>query len=104
VDTHAKEARSVIENLGARMKEIIAQEKTVTLSAVVGVIKLVRTETKKLQQGAWKAASDPELHESVRKAVGVAGQGVVKVAGFAVSEVVQRLEVAWLTFHPVPLG
>jgi hypothetical protein len=88
VDAHAKEAALVIENLGAKMSEIVEQQKIVTLPKVVEIVKVVQTETEKLHEGAWKAASEPELHDSVRKAVAGAGQDIVKFAENAVSEVV----------------
>ncbi|KAJ2931258.1 hypothetical protein H1R20_g5872, partial [Candolleomyces eurysporus] len=88
VDAHGKEAAVVIETLSAKMKDIVEQQKTVTLPAVVEIIKVVRSETEKLRQGAWKAASNPDLHESVRKVVGSAGQGAVKIAKSAGKSIV----------------
>ena len=104
VDAHAKEAALVIENLSAKMSGITEQQKTVTLPKVVEIVKVVQTETGKLHEGAWKAASDPELHDSVRKAVEGAGQDIVKFAENAVSEVVNRLACFWLGSDSIPFS
>ncbi|RXW23341.1 hypothetical protein EST38_g2513 [Candolleomyces aberdarensis] len=80
VDAHGKEAAVVIENLGAKMSDIVERQETVKLPAVVEIVKVVQTETEKLREGAWEAASNPEFHESVLKAVEGAGQDIVNFA------------------------
>ncbi|RXW23343.1 hypothetical protein EST38_g2511 [Candolleomyces aberdarensis] len=80
VDAHAKEAAVVIDNLGAKMNDIVEQQETVTLPAMVDMVKVVQTETEKLHEGAWEAERNPELHETVLQALEGAGQDIAKFA------------------------
>ncbi|KAJ2931259.1 hypothetical protein H1R20_g5873, partial [Candolleomyces eurysporus] len=62
------------------MNVIVEQQETVTLPAVVEIVKVVQTETEKLHEGAWEGERNPELHETVLKAFEGAGQDIAKFA------------------------